>query len=313
MFELGIAVIQFCLGLAFLIIAADKFIFSCINISEKFNLPKALVGLTLVAFGTSLPELVLTITATYKGEADIAIGNVVGSNVSNIGLVFTTSLLISKSMLGEIKSKSQPIILLIVTAICSYILYSTTTITKYHGILLLLLSLGCVLYFWKFSILDENDPLPSENEVNIKKNCLWLIATTAIIPISAHFLLEGGVQIAKYFGFSTLIIGLLLMAIGTSLPELATSISAAMRGERDLVIGNIIGSNIFNLTLVLGSGALVSELPIPDKIANFDSINMLVITLIFVCALLLGKRSLRIPTLALLSGAYIYFIIHAIY
>lgn len=305
--ELFLALVKFILGLVFLIVSADKFIISCIHISERFNLPRALVGLTLVAFGTSLPELVLTITASLKGESDIALGNVIGSNISNIGLVYATALVASASMVGKCNCKKDILALLVVTTICSGMLFYFNTLTMVHGLVLLLLGLSCTIYFWKFA--EEEISSPSElPEESLKKSAAILLLSTAIIPISANYLLDGGVEIAQYFGISTLVIGLVFMAIGTSLPELATSISAAMRKEKDLVVGNIIGSNIFNVTLVLGSGALTRDIIIPQKVANFDNIIMWSITVLFAAALYLNKTKLRYFYITALLSTFAYFI-----
>lgn len=305
--ELFLALVKFILGLVFLIVSADKFIISCIHISERFNLPRALVGLTLVAFGTSLPELVLTITASLKGESDIALGNVIGSNISNIGLVYATALVASASMVGKSNCKKDILALLVVTTICSGMLFYFNTLTMVHGLVLLLLGLSCTIYFWKFA--KEEISSPSElPEESLKKSALILLISTAIIPISANYLLDGGVEIAQYFGISTLVIGLVFMAIGTSLPELATSISAAMRKEKDLVVGNIIGSNIFNITLVLGAGALTRDIKIPKKAAHFDNIIMWSLTAVFAIALYFNKIKLRYFYIVFLLSTFAYFI-----
>lgn len=305
--------IQFILGLAALIWSADKFILSCISISESLNIPRALIGLTLVALGTSLPEMVLTATASYRGETDIAIGNVVGSNISNIGLVFAVCLATSKLLLKPLSSSSDIYMLAAITIIVSIIFMYSSSLNAIHGAVLLLLGAIAVYYFWKHkksSSADENKKkVPLSHH---KKDILWAIATISIIPISASQLLNGGVGIAKIFNISPLIIGLIFMAIGTSLPELATSVSASLRGESDLVIGNIVGSNIFNITIVLGIAPFINKLEIPKQIKNFDAPLMLGITLLFCGFILAGKKNLRPTALVLISTLYIYFIYHAL-
>lgn len=278
--------------------SADRFVFGASALAKNIGVAPMMIGLTIVAMGSSAPEIVVAATASFNGSIDTAVGNAIGSNITNIALVLGITALIKPLIVSSTTLKRELPLLLIITLVGVYFI-ADNDMSRIEGVVLITLFVlviaGMALLSFK---VEKNDPLISETETEIPNNVatssavFWVIVGFIFLPLSAHFLVDSAVFIAKYFGISDLVIGLTIIAIGTSLPELAASIAGVLKGEDDLALGNIIGSNIFNLLAVLAMPGLIAPGLIDENVANRDSLVMLGLSiLLFVfCFNLRGTR-----------------------
>lgn len=249
-------------GIALLVWGADRFVDGAASVAKNLRVPPMVIGLTIVSIGTSLPEMIVTAMAAFDGNRDLGIGNVLGSNIANIGLVLgVTALIIPLAVQSMTLRREMPVLILI--TFLAFALLADGVLSRMDGIILIV---GLVLMMgWLTSIgmKDRHDPLIEEftesipEGMSMKSSILWFIVGLAVLIISSRMVVWGAVEIAHFFGVSDLIIGLTIIAIGTSLPELVASVAGAVKGEADLAIGNVIGSNMFNLLAVLAMPALI--------------------------------------------------------
>ncbi|GLR72850.1 sodium:calcium antiporter [Agaribacter marinus] len=257
-----------------------------------------MIGLTIVAMGSSAPEIVVSATASLAGKTDTAVGNALGSNITNIALVLGLTAVIKPLLVSSTTLKRELPVLLLISLLAVYFI-DDSYMSRMEGIVLITLFVlviaGMALLSFK---VDKGDPLIAETEdeipsgVSTKTAVFWVLIGLVLLPLSASFLVDSAVFIAKYFGISDLVIGLTIIAIGTSLPELAASIAGVLKGEDDLALGNIIGSNIFNLLAVLAMPGLIMPSALDISAASRDSLVMLGLTvLLFVfCFNIRGTR-----------------------
>ncbi len=255
MIQIGLLV----LGFAMLVKGADWFVDGTSKVARKLGIPQLVVGLTIVAMGTSAPEAAVSITAALKGTADIAIGNVVGSNILNILIILgitgvMTSVAIRKSTL-----KIEIPYMLVATAILILMGYTGMCISRMEGVIFLLMFLGYLTYL--FLLAKKEKEVSEEVTQNI-----WVLLGIAvlggfIVVWGSDITVDAAVKIASVIGLGERFIGLTIVALGTSLPELFTSVTAARKGNADIAIGNIVGSNIFNILFILGTTALITPVP----------------------------------------------------
>jgi cation:H+ antiporter len=296
-----INLVIFVLGLVVLSWSADRFVYGASALAKNIGVAPMMIGLTIVAMGSSAPEIVVAATASFNGSADTAVGNAIGSNITNIALVLGLTCLVKPLIVSSTTLRRELPLMLIVTLIGVYFI-ADNELSRIEGVVLITLFVlviaGMALLSFK---VEKNDPLIAETETEIPSDVatstaiFWVIVGLILLPLSAHFLVDSAVFIAKYFGISDLVIGLTIIAIGTSLPELAASIAAVRKGEDDLALGNIIGSNIFNLLAVLAMPGLISPGMIDESAANRDSLVMLGLSiLLFVfCFNLKGARQIN--------------------
>lgn len=294
-------IIIFLIGLAVLSWSADKFVYGASALAKNFGVSPMMIGLTIVAMGSSAPEIVVSATASLNGNPDTAVGNAIGSNITNIALVLGITALIKPLLVSSTTLRRELPVLLLVTLIAVYFL-SDNYLSKTEGIILItLFVLVLAIMAWLSFKVDKNDPLIAETEDEIPNNVptvnavMWVIVGLIMLPLSAHFLVESAVYIARFFGVSDLVIGLTIIALGTSLPELAASIAGVRKGEDDLALGNIIGSNIFNILAVLAMPGLIIPSMLDMNASARDSYVMLGLTiLLFVfCFNLRGTRQIN--------------------
>ena len=257
------------LGLFLLILGSNYLLKSSVELSLKYNISKVVIGLTVVSFATSAPELLISISSALKSSSDIAISNVIGSNIANIGLVFSTALFFVTIKISKNNVKYDLPWLLIVSAVFFFFLQDLI-ITKYEGIILVVL-LSVFIYFM-FKMREENDDDEiEETKMSISKIIILLIVSSLLLFIGSELFVDSAIFFAKYFQVSERVIGLTLVAIGTSLPELVTSLVAIYKKELDISVGNIIGSNIFNILAVIGITSIIHELEVVGtQIIHFD-------------------------------------------
>lgn len=276
-------------ALVALVWSADKFVFGASSLARNLGVSPMIIGLTIVAMGSSAPEMMTAATASLQGSPDLAVGNAIGSNITNIALVLgITALLQPLSVSSQTVKREIPLIL-IISAFAYWILLDQH-FSFLEGVELMI---GFFIYIIALLVITlrrtkdkpSDDPLVIEAEqevaeaVDMKLSIMWLVVGVIILPISANYLVDSSVFIAKTFGVSDLVIGLTIVAIGTSLPELAASIMSILKKEDDLALGNIIGSNIFNILAVLSLAGIIAPGNINALASTRDAPYMLGVTL----------------------------------
>jgi len=279
-----ISVFFIIVGFALLILGADWLVNGASSIAKKFHIPEIIIGLTIVSIGTSMPELFVSTTSALEGLSDMSIGNVVGSNLCNLLLILGLSTIIKPVKFQKETRLFEIPMCLIFTVIFIVLCNTGGTINKVEAVLLLLLFLLFIIYTIfmakKQSSQEKQKEVKTQKKLlPILKDILWIVLGVIGLKIGGDLAVDNAVNIANYFGVSEKIIGLTILAVGTSLPELVTSVTAAIKGNSDIAIGNIIGSNIFNMLLIIGVAAFIN--PISYNFSyNMDLMVLVVATLI---------------------------------
>ena len=277
------------------------------RLARYFGLSPIVIGLTVVAFGTSLPELVVSIVAVIGGSSPIAIGNVVGSNIANVGLVLGISSLIFPIKINLSQIKNDLIIYIFVCLMFSAFCMNGS-ISRQEGLILFLSVLVYTWYSFYYSSSKNNDEdVNDKNPSNLRMLFILIISGITLLSFGANLFVKGAIDIARYFGISEIVIGMTIVALGTSLPELATSVIASFRKEHAISIGNIVGSNLFNLLSVIGIVSLVSPIESPKEILFFEIPYMIIYGLILFPIGMLKQPIHRLTAAFLLIG-YLLFI-----
>lgn len=303
------------LGLVLLIWSADRFIEGAASTANHLGMPPLLIGILVVGFGTSAPEMVVSAIAALEGNPSLALGNALGSNIVNIALILGATALISPIVVeSTIIKKEMPLLMLIVVLI-GYMLIDNT-LTLLEGIILLAGFFSLIAWSVINGLKSKRDALAKEVNAELKVHAmslgwslLWLLIGLVVLVLSSRLLVWGAVGVAKDLGISDLIIGLTIVALGTSLPELASSIIAARKGEHDIAIGNIVGSNMFNILAVIGIATIIKPMEfIEAEIFNRDWSIMAALTfMLFLMAFNVNRTNGRITRLkgAVLLCSYI--------
>jgi cation:H+ antiporter len=258
----------FVLGLVALFFGGEYLVRGASAIARKFNLSPMVIGLTIVGFGTSAPEMLVSVQAALAGQPAIAIGNVLGSNIANILLILGLSALIAPLLIPVRKLWRDLAFMLLATAVI-WVMLLDGQVTRLDGVLLLA---GLVIFLIVAFVIGKSDDDQSiEGDIPQWKAWAMTLGGLVVLVIGARFLVDSATDIARTFGISEAIIGLTIVAVGTSLPELATSVIAAIRKQTEIAVGNIVGSNIFNIFGILGTTAVLA--PIPSE-ARFAAIDM---------------------------------------
>ena len=270
-------------GFVMLIKGADVFVDGSSNIAKRFGIPSIIVGLTIVAMGTSAPELSVSVQSALAGMNDISIGNVVGSNLFNLLVVLGMSSIIGKLKITDYKNVIMMLLSSLILLLCSF----NGQLTRLEGIVLLLIFTGYIINLVLKAIKDNN-----KTEENEKVKPLFTTIVSSIIGLIAivwggDLVVESASAIAQQLGMSQNLIGLTIVAIGTSLPELVTSVVATKKGELDIATGNVIGSNIFNLLLIIGASVTINPMVV-STVAIIDMIFMVAAAILFI--ILTGKN-----------------------
>ncbi len=269
--------LKFIVGLIILVFSGKYLVQGGVSIAKYFKIPPLVIGLTVVAFGTSAPELIVSINAAISGNPEIAFGNVVGSNISNIGLVLAiTALLIPIPVHKNSLRIDWPMMMIL--SILLYIFIIDDGLTYYEGILFFLLLLGYLYYMINKSRKEHDsssDDVSGMKQLGLGLSILIILASSFGLAFGADFLVEGASEIALSWGVSKRVISITIVAFGTSVPELTASIIAATKKQTDISIGNIIGSNIFNIAVVLGVTSMIKNIPVDHIAFSFDIIWML--------------------------------------
>jgi len=311
-------ILEACYFLIWLIVlswAADRFVFGASALAKNIGVSPMIIGLTIVAMGSSAPEIMVAATASFNGNTDTAVGNALGSNITNIALVLGITALLKPLSIASSTLKKEMPVLLLVSLLAVYFL-SDYFLLKMEGIILITLFFVVIGGLtWVSFNMEKDDLLQSETESEIpsgvptSKAIIWLVLGIILLPLSAHFMVDSAEVIARYFGLSELVIGLTIIAIGTSLPELAACIAGVLKNEDDLVLGNIIGSNIFNLLAVLAMPGLIAPGIVDENAATRDSYVMLGLTMLLLIFSfnLKGSRCInRVEGFGLISCFLVY-------
>lgn len=270
-------------GLILLIFAADKFIVGAAALAKHLGVSTMLVGLIVVGFGTSAPEMVVSAIASFKGNSGLAMGNAIGSNITNIALVLGVGLLITPMQVKSKVIKREMPILLVVCLLALFLLLDLN-LTFWDGVILLISMFAVTLMLGYLGVSESKDiysqEIESEYDLNIKMPhaILFLLFGIVILPLASQLMVIGATDIAQYFGVSDLVIGLTIVALGTSLPELAAIVASAAKREHDLAIGNIVGSNIFNLLGVIGISGIINDFEFSRRFLMIDYLYMVILT-----------------------------------
>ena len=305
-----LSIISLVSGFILLIWSADVFTNNGAKIARIFNISPLIIGLLIFGFGTSAPEMLVSGIAAYSGHPEMSVGNAFGSNIFNIGLVLGITALILPIKVEKSVLKKEWLFLILSTLVAGLLLLDKY-LSFYDGLILLALLTLFLFYVFKQS---KKDSLNGINDVDSKinnnektKTWLFLIVSLVILISSAKLVVWGGTALASIFGVPELIIGLTVVALGTSLPELAVSISSALKKHHDMVIGNIIGSNLFNTLGVLAIPGLISPFKIPTELLSRDYIYIFILTFLIVILRFKDKIN-RLGGFVLLCvlGGYLY-------
>ena len=249
-------------GVALLVWGADRFVDGASSVAKNLRVPPMVIGLTIVSIGTSLPEMIVSAMAAFDGNRNLGIGNALGSNIANIGLVLGITALIIPLTVKSLTLRREMPVLFLVTFL-AFALMADGELSFNDGLILVAGLLMLLAWMTRIGLKDRHDPLIEEftdaipDNMSMWRSVTWFVVGLAVLIISSRMVVWGAVEIAHYLGVSDLIIGLTIVAIGTSLPELVASVASALKNEADLAIGNVIGSNMFNLLAVLAMPALI--------------------------------------------------------
>ena len=273
-------------GLLFLVWGADRFVHGAAATARNLGIPPLLIGLTIVALATSAPEILVSIVAALRGDPELAIGNAIGSNIANIGLVLGVVAILRPVELKSATLRREMPALLAVTLL-TISLFLDSFLSEVDGLVLLT---GLIIVMFWLSRLgfrsSSSDPLQADFDAEIPKHMsmrvaiFWLLVGIATLLVGAELMVDGAIDIAKALGVSEIVIGITMVALATSLPELAVSVVSAFRGEYGLAIGNIVGSNIFNLLAVIGVAAVIQPAVLPPSVLSLHLFVMVAFTLV---------------------------------
>lgn len=304
--KLLFAVVLLALGFIMLIKGADWFVDGSAGIAARFGIPQLVIGLTIVAMGTSAPEAAVSITAAMSGNAGITIGNVIGSNILNVLLILGITAVIISVPVQHSTVKWEIPFMLVVTVVLAVLGMSDGSISRLEGVILWALFIVYLLYLLRMAKNNGNDE-EEEKHLPLWKQLLMLVIGIAGIVWGSDLTVDNASVIAEALGMDDRLIGLTIVAFGTSLPELVTSVTAARKGKADIAIGNIVGSNVFNILFVVGTTALIT--PVVFK-AGFliDSVVALVAGLILWFGVMKDHRLKRPVGLVMLAAYAAYFV-----
>ena len=309
MSELYMPIFALIAGLIGLVWGADKFVNGSVGVAKNLGISSLVIGLTVVSIGTSAPEIIVSINAALKDSGGLAVGNAIGSNLANIGLVLGVTALVAPIPVKQYLLREESPILLVVTALAGLCLYDSQ-LDRFESVMLGILVLPILIFMVKFKKNHKTSKKPSTTDeieiTNIKLAVFWLTVGLLGLLVSAEITVWGAKSIASYFNVSDLIIGLTVIAIGTSLPELAASVMSALRGHHDIALGNIFGSNLFNILLVMTTAGAISPMTLPNSVfardyAALAGMTILMVGIVFI-SLAKAERQNKSPNISRMFG-----------
>lgn len=299
------------LGFLLLVVGGEFIVRSSVALSSKFNISKFVIGMTVVSFATSLPELIVSVNAALNSSPSIAINNVIGSNIANIGLVLGLISILGKITVDNYFYKRDWPWMFFFSLLMWFFISQDNILQKYEGLILFL-----ILIFFTITIIKKSNHLDFKGSIDDEllktsnfKIFVWLIISSITLYFGSEFLVDGAVNLAKQISISEAVISVTIVAIGTSVPELAASLVAIAKKEEGISVGNLIGSNIFNIGSVLGITAMIKEIPIAEEIIQRDIIWMLIFALIVVVLAVIPRKNYLTSFKGfILFSMYLYFI-----
>lgn len=315
-----ISFILLIVGLVLILLGADALVNGASAVARKYGISEFVVGLTIVGIGTSAPELIVSAISAINGSSDIAIGNVVGSNISNVFMILGITAIIAPISLTKSNLKYDLPIALGVSLLLFVLAYDSiflgkefNVISRWDGLILFAMFVLFMIYSFKSSASGDQNEESAESEngkVNIVKSVLLIVCGLVGLVLGGRLFVNSGSDIARGFGVSDAFIGITVMAVGTSLPELAASVNAAIKKKGQMALGNVIGSNIFNILLILGTSSIIRPLTL-GGITMIDMGMMILTTvMIMLSALLISKKEIKRGVGALFFMIYIAYIVY---
>lgn len=310
----GYVLLRFVVGLVLLVAGAEALVRGASRLAALFGISRLVIGLTIVAAGTSSPELAVSLGAALTGQSDIAVGNVVGSNIFNVLLILgLCALILPLRVSSQLVRTDVPV--MIGVSLLVLVLSADGRLGRLDGILLVA---GMVAYLW-YSVVEGRRTSSADEAAEaaagggVAAQVAWVAAGLALLVVGARWLVEGAVSMARLMGVSELVVGLTIVAAGTSLPEVATSVVASLRGERDIAVGNVVGSNILNVLGILGLTALMSSggLAVAPSLESFDMPVMVAVALACLPIFFTGQRIDRAEG-ALFLGYYVAYTLYVV-
>ena len=298
-------------GLFFLVLGGNLLLKSAVSISLKLSIPKIVVGMTVVSFATSIPELVVSVKAALAGSPSIALGNVVGSNIANLGLVLGVTLLFGSMQVNRSFYVTDWPVMVVASLLLWFFLWNDEVLRLSEGVLFLVLLLGFLWFLLKVQKPAVVDEYPEDDELlSPIKSISYLAIGVAGLWLGSEWLVKGAIDLAQNLGVSDRVIGVTVVSVGTSIPELAASVIAMLKKEKAISLGNLVGSNIFNIMAVLGITAMIYPIEVIDsKFLSNDVIFMVAFALIVLPLVLISKsKTLNYKQGILLLAAYTFFI-----
>ena len=297
-------------GLFLLIFGGDWLLKAAVSLSLKLNVSKAVIGLTVVSFATSAPELIVSINAALHAAPDLSLGNVIGSNIANLGLVLGITTVLTRINVAKCFYKTDWPVMMVASVLLYFFLWNDAVITRIEGLLLLSLLIAFLVYLLKFQNTNHTQDVSEEKSSSGFKILLFLVSGGIGLWLGSELLVKGATNLAQQYGVTERIIGITVVSIGTSIPELAASIIAVIKKEKAISLGNLIGSNIFNILAVLGITSIITPIQLTDYgLRSNDILWMLAIAFAILPLVLIPKRSqLNWKAGTILLLAYLFFI-----
>ena len=309
------------IGFALLIKGADIFVDGASSVAKKIGIPPVIVGLTIVSIGTSAPELAVSLISALKGNNNIAIGNVIGSNIFNTLMVLGVTTIVLPIIIHKEKVKIDFIINIIATILLFILTFdsifgsSSNILSRFDGLILVILCISyMILLVMKAKKTEMPKPTEEEMNINVFTKIILIIIGAIGIVVGGQLVVDSASNIASSLGMSEKLVGLTIVAMGTSLPELVTSVVAAVKGENEIALGNVLGSNIFNILLILGTSSLISPIIVESGLV-IDFSFLVIITILLYILVFLNKESEKKLTKvegALLVALYVGYMIYII-
>ena len=303
--QIVLSLIMLIVGFVLLVKGADFFVDGASSIAARYGIPQLVIGLTIVAMGTSFPEAAVSITAALKGSAGITIGNVIGSNILNVAIILGLASIIVPIRIKKSTIKRELPFSMIITILL--VLFGLNgKVSRLDGILLWIAFLFYLYYVYQMS--KHSQEQEDIKVMSLGKSLIYVVVGLACILFGSDLAVDGATQIARIFGMSERFIGLTIVALGTSLPELVTSVSAAKKGNADIAIGNIVGSNIFNILFVVGTSALIIPVPFETRFIVDGIMAFVVLLVLWLCVRKnkVLERKQGILLLGIYLGYFIY-------
>ena len=303
--SIGINILFLIVGFTLLVLGADGLVDGASNIAKRFHISDFVIGLTIVAFGTSAPELVVNIVSAIEGSTEIAITNVLGSNIMNVFIILgITSMVYPITSTADARRFDIPMAALAGLAVLLMVLMGNSSLMWYNGaILLLIFCIYMIITYFNGKKLHDSTP-SDKHTISVWRSVVYVIAGLGALVGGGELIVNGAVNLARAFGVSEAVIGVTIVALGTSLPELATSVVAAMKHNSDIALGNVIGSNIFNVFLILGLSACIHPLPPYAGIRTDAVMTLLAGVLVWLCVMSNKEHQIKRWHGALLLAAY---------